>query len=99
MNAPQETTQATTYTCDNCKTENSSEAKFCEGCGHHLSEPCIRCGTIVSLSQKFCGKCGCNLEESNQQLHERYEKKLAEAVKQTKLHEYEHAIALLESVR
>ena len=99
MNAPQETTQATTYTCGNCKTENSSEAKFCEGCGHHLSEPCIRCGTIVSLSQKFCGKCGCNLEESNQQLHERYENKLAEAVKQTKLHEYEHALALLESVR
>ena len=98
MSSPQEITQPTSYLCGNCNTENAANAKFCEGCGHHLTEPCSDCGTTVSLSQKFCGKCGANLVKANQQRYGGYEKKLIEAVKQTKLHEYEHALALIENL-
>ena len=99
MSSPQEITQATSYVCGHCNTENAANAKFCESCGHHLTEPCNACGKTVALSQKFCAKCGENLEKANQQRYQRYEKKLTEAVKQTKLHEYEHALDLLENIR
>ena len=36
--------------------------------------------------------------KANQQRYEEYEKKLIEAIKQTKLHEYEHALALIENL-
>lgn len=98
MSAPQEIAQATSYACGNCKTENAANTKFCEGCGHHLTEPCNECGKTVTLSQKFCGKCGANLEKSTQHRYEQYEKKLIEALKQTKLHEYEHALALIKNL-
>ena len=98
MSAPQETTQETTYTCGKCNAENPANAKFCDACGHHLTEPCSECGTTVALSQKFCGKCGANLEKSTQHRYEQYEKKLLEAIEKTKLHEYEHALALIEKL-
>jgi len=98
MSSSPEITQPTSYVCGNCKTENAANTKFCEGCGHHLTEPCDDCGKTVTLSQKFCGKCGANLEKANQQRFEQYEKKLTEAIKQTKLHEYEHALALTQSL-
>jgi len=99
MSLPPETTQASTCTCGNCSTENPVSLKFCEGCGHHLYEPCSDCGKPVSLSQKFCGKCGCDLEQASRKRLENYEAKLVEAVKQTKLHDYEQALNLLEHFR
>ncbi len=98
MSSPQEIAQPTSYVCGNCKTENTANTKFCEGCGHHLTEPCNACSKTVGLSQKFCGKCGTNLEKANQERYEQYEKSLVEAVKQTKLHEYEHALALIQNL-
>lgn len=99
MSSSQETTQPPIYACGNCKSENSANTKFCEGCGHHLSEPCNNCGVTVTLAQKFCGSCGCNLEEANQQRLSDYEKNLNEAIRQAKLHKYEHSLAILKNVR
>ncbi len=99
MKTAQDTIQASTQICGDCEAENATDAKFCEGCGHHLSEPCSDCGNTVALTQKFCEKCGCNLAQITKLRYQQYANKLTDALKQTKLHEYEHAIDLLENIR
>src|SRR5215468_8345383 len=44
--------------CSTCKTDNPSDASFCEQCGSKLELVCPACNTTVSLGARFCKKCG-----------------------------------------
>jgi class 3 adenylate cyclase/tetratricopeptide (TPR) repeat protein len=44
--------------CPSCKTDNPSDAAFCEQCGSKLELVCPACKTAVSPEARFCKKCG-----------------------------------------
>jgi hypothetical protein len=44
--------------CANCRTENSSDRRFCAECGSALPIPCRQCGFLNQPNVKFCGGCG-----------------------------------------
>src|SRR5262245_46174260 len=44
--------------CPSCKTDNPSDAAFCEQCGSKLELVCPPCKTAVSPEARFCKKCG-----------------------------------------
>jgi class 3 adenylate cyclase/tetratricopeptide (TPR) repeat protein len=44
--------------CASCRTENSSDRRFCAECGSALPIPCRQCGFLNQLNVKFCGGCG-----------------------------------------
>src|SRR5215472_4963979 len=44
--------------CPSCKTDNPSDAAFCEQCGSKLELVCPACKTAVSPGARFCKKCG-----------------------------------------
>src|ERR671937_2255233 len=44
-----------------CGTENTSEAKFCHGCGAALGLICAACGTPYAEGHAFCEECGARL--------------------------------------
>lgn len=44
--------------CASCKTENSSDRRFCAECGCALPIPCQECGFLNQPNVKFCGGCG-----------------------------------------
>lgn len=48
--------------CTQCGESNSSEAKFCSGCGANLWDKCPSCDASVRKGQKFCDGCGFNLQ-------------------------------------
>ncbi len=41
--------------CDNCKTENDSDAKFCVGCGKSISEGVLAGVSSQIIETKFRG--------------------------------------------
>jgi class 3 adenylate cyclase/tetratricopeptide (TPR) repeat protein len=47
--------------CQSCGTENTSEAKFCHGCGAALGLICAACGTPYAEGHAFCEECGARL--------------------------------------
>lgn len=44
--------------CASCRTENSSDRRFCAECGCALPVPCRQCGFLNQPNVKFCGGCG-----------------------------------------
>ncbi len=44
--------------CASCRTENSSDRRFCAECGSALPIPCRQCGFLNQPNVKFCGGCG-----------------------------------------
>jgi len=54
--------------CNKCGIENSSESKFCTGCGAELKTAadsfyCTQCGTENKKNSNFCVKCGTSLRK------------------------------------
>ena len=98
MGSDHQVLNAAQIKCGSCSGENDSNAKFCEGCGHTLHEPCGVCGKAVLLTQKFCGSCGADLEKSIQQRQRELEQWLTEAVSSTKEGDFERALGLLSRV-
>src|SRR5258705_1555628 len=47
--------------CASCRTENSSDRRFCAECGCALPIPCRQCGFLNQPNVKFCGGCGAAL--------------------------------------
>src|SRR6516162_2356981 len=47
--------------CASCRTENSSDRRFCAECGCALPVSCRNCGFLNQASVKFCGGCGAAL--------------------------------------
>ncbi len=43
-------------TCSHCNTVPSTEAKFCENCGHILSK--LKQNTVTKKDLNFCSSCG-----------------------------------------
>jgi predicted ATPase/class 3 adenylate cyclase len=50
-------------TCGDCGRENPEGAKFCNGCGAALLQPCPSCGTRNASDARFCSECGTSLHE------------------------------------
>jgi class 3 adenylate cyclase/tetratricopeptide (TPR) repeat protein len=48
--------------CSSCKTDNPSDATFCEQCGSRLELVCAACKAAVSPGARFCKKCGSSIE-------------------------------------
>jgi hypothetical protein len=48
--------------CSSCKTDNPSDATFCEQCGSRLELLCAVCNAVVSPGARFCKKCGSAIE-------------------------------------
>lgn len=44
--------------CPSCRTENSSDRRFCAECGFALPIPCRDCDFLNQPNVKFCGGCG-----------------------------------------
>lgn len=44
--------------CPNCKTQLSTDAKFCDRCGTRLGRKCPNCGADVKQNSVFCSECG-----------------------------------------
>ncbi len=44
--------------CQACGTDNSSDRRFCAGCGAPLAVTCTDCGFQNQPAAKFCGGCG-----------------------------------------
>jgi class 3 adenylate cyclase/tetratricopeptide (TPR) repeat protein len=44
--------------CSSCKTDNPTDAAFCEQCGSKLELLCPACKAAVSPGARFCKKCG-----------------------------------------
>lgn len=47
--------------CQNCQTQNESDANFCKNCGSRFELLCYNCGKAVSKEDKFCSSCGYKL--------------------------------------
>src|SRR5215468_3241717 len=50
--------------CSSCKTDNPSDAAFCEHCGSKLELTCPECKAAVSPGARFCKKCGTAIESA-----------------------------------
>ena len=85
-------------TCGACTAENTTDAKYCRGCGQSLYEACAGCGKSVLLSQKFCGSCGADLVAALQTRHDRHQASMADAVKAAREYDYHHALVLLQKL-
>jgi Tfp pilus assembly PilM family ATPase len=59
--------------CPDCGATNTSDRKFCAGCGASIWEPCLSCGQPGLAGEKFCGSCGANTVEALQQRIDRIE--------------------------
>lgn len=68
-----------TITCRNCDKTNTSERKFCGGCGAGLWDLCGSCDAEVPVDERFCGICGSNLLDVVAAEIEQAKAKLAEA--------------------
>lgn len=51
-----------TIVCRHCSKQNTSERKFCGGCGSSLWDVCGGCEAEVPVDERFCGICGSNLQ-------------------------------------
>src|ERR1700730_14865306 len=55
--------------CASCRTENSSDRRFCAECGCALPLPCRQCGFLNQPNVKFCGGCGAAMATAASQPH------------------------------
>ncbi|HTN75621.1 MAG TPA: zinc ribbon domain-containing protein, partial [Pirellulaceae bacterium] len=51
-----------TIACRHCSKANTSDRRFCGGCGHALWDLCGACSAEVPVDENFCGICGSNLQ-------------------------------------
>jgi hypothetical protein len=51
--------------CDQCHAEISTNANFCNQCGHKIQKSlcCSECGEAISEGQRYCQNCGSTLSE------------------------------------
>ena len=47
--------------CEHCGHDNDAGAKFCNGCGASLTQPCSACGSTNPPGARFCNECGAAL--------------------------------------
>ena len=45
-------------TCPRCQQDNPTHARFCLGCGAHLTLACGSCGAELPVGSRFCLQCG-----------------------------------------
>lgn len=48
--------------CISCNNPNSSDAKFCNKCGHKFTTVCSKCKNINPSDSSFCNQCGFTLQ-------------------------------------
>jgi class 3 adenylate cyclase/tetratricopeptide (TPR) repeat protein len=48
-------------TCPQCRQDNPSDARFCNGCGATLAAACAACGRSNPAGSRFCNGCGARL--------------------------------------
>ncbi len=53
-----------TQRCPTCQTENSAQARFCQGCGARLAQTCTQCGASLPAQARFCAQCGTAVSSS-----------------------------------
>ena len=63
LRASEEKKASETMVCQNCGTENRSDAKFCHGCGGQLGLACPACGAPYEPGHAFCEECGARLDQ------------------------------------
>jgi type IV pilus assembly protein PilM len=85
--------------CGQCKQHNSSDSRFCSGCGSSLWESCLSCGAECNTGETFCGSCGANLRESVASQIEAAEAALAKASELESQHQLDDAIRVVRAVR
>ncbi len=49
--------------CTNCGSENPTQNRFCDECGHPLAVICPACGSPSPAGKRFCGQCGTGLTQ------------------------------------
>ena len=54
--------------CPRCQHENSTGAKFCNGCGAQLELACPACKHTNLAGSRFCNECGATLGVSSEAL-------------------------------
>lgn len=84
--------------CGDCHCVNLKDAKFCEGCGHALYEPCATCSEPVLLNQRFCGGCGFDLFTNIEQRRQKHTAYLKDAVRAAKESRFDDSLSLLSRV-
>ncbi|MBA2541517.1 MAG: zinc ribbon domain-containing protein [Deltaproteobacteria bacterium] len=45
-------------TCRGCRKDNTSNRRYCGGCGHGLTSACAACGFGNASDDRYCGGCG-----------------------------------------
>ena len=48
--------------CISCNNHNSSDAKFCNKCGHKFTTVCNKCKNVNPSDSSFCNQCGFTLQ-------------------------------------
>ncbi|MGB7346269.1 MAG: pilus assembly protein PilM [Pirellulaceae bacterium] len=84
--------------CGACQTANSTDSKFCAGCGQSLYEPCVGCKESVMLTQKFCNSCGADLFAALDKRRKKIDATIADVVELVKRSDFDTASALLRQV-
>ena len=59
QSAPQATQRV--LVCPKCRTDNSSDSRFCANCGQQFGgadAACAKCSATIAPNSKFCSSCG-----------------------------------------
>jgi len=51
--------------CPRCRSENLSNAAFCDDCGARLESPCPKCGEPNRQTATFCRNCGQSINQTS----------------------------------
>lgn len=84
--------------CGGCNAANRADAKFCVACGKTLYGACHSCKQKVLLSQKFCESCGADLVAAFEDVQQKHQKSMADAVAAARESRFDRALWLLSSI-
>lgn len=89
---------SSTIECRHCQKENSSQRRFCGGCGETLWEKCPACSAEIPGSETFCGTCGVDVRATRQGIEAELREKFTRALALAAAHTYPQALALLQEL-